>query len=378
MGHKSVREYLASIVERYRGAGRKYKTRILDEFCAVSGRHRKHAIRLLSEKHKGRKRKPGRPSRYGEAERKVLEAIWLAAGRLCSKRLQAAISTWLPWYELEHGRLDTKVRSNLLGISPRTLDRVIRPVRKRHGSRGRCGTRPGTLLRNQIPIKTEHVDVNKPGVVEADMVAHCWISLEGSFMWSLTLTDIFSTWTENRAVWNKGYEGVKEAIDNVEQNLPFRITGFHSDNGGEFLNYHLIRFLQDRDRPVNVTRGRPYHKDDTAHVEQKNYTHVRALLGYQRIEDPELRGPINELYRLWSLYNNLSIPSLKLVEKVKVGSHYIKRYGTPQTPYQRLMESPDVNEAMKTHLTELFANINPFSLNSQIQRKRAEILSKLR
>ena len=144
------------------------------------------------------------------------------------------------------------------------------------------------------------------------------------------------------------------------------------------MNHHLVRFLQERDQPVDMTRGRPYHKDDTAHVEQKNYTHVRALLGYQRIEDPSLLGPINDLYQNWDLYNNLWIPSLKLIEKVKIGSHYIKRYDTPKTPYQRLMESPDVSEAMKTHLTALLANTNPFQLDQRIQKMRDEILSKCR
>jgi transposase InsO family protein len=350
----------------------------LDEFCAICGYHRKHAIRLLSAKNKGRRRKPGRPSQYGEAELKVLEAIWLSAGRLCSKRLHAAIGNWLPCYELAHGRLPKDVRTRLLEMSPRTLDRLMRPVRKRLGSHGKCGTKPGNLLRHQIPIKTEHLDVTKPGVMEADTVAHCWVSLEGNFMWSLTLTDIFSTWTENRAVWNKGYEGVKQAIANIEAGLPFKITGFHSDNGGEFLNHHLIRFLQQRDQPVAMSRGRPYHKDDTAHVEQKNNTHVRGLLGYQRIEDPALLEPINDLYRNWDLYNNLWIPSMKLVEKVKVGSRYIKRYDEPKTPYLRLMESPDVSEAVKTHLTALMVSTNPFQLNERIQNMRDRILSKCR
>lgn len=378
MGRKSKLEYLQKIIGRYRRAGRKGKTSILGEFCAVCGYHRKHAIRLLAARHKGRVRKPGRPSRYGELEVKVLETIWLASERPCGKRLKANLAMWMPWYEIEYGRLTRTVRGNLLQISPRTLDRLMKPVRRQHGSRGKCGTRPGTLLRHQIPIKTEHSDVTKPGVMEADTVAHCWDSLAGNFMWSLTLTDIYSGWTENRAVWNKGYEGVRKAIENIEETLPFKITGFHSDNGGEFLNHHLVRFLQDRDLPVDMTRGRPYHKDDTAHVEQKNYTHVRALLGYKRIEDPMLLEPINELYSLWSLFNNLSLSNLKLTEKVKTGSRYTKRYGDIRSPYQRLMVSQDVTETMKTHLAEKAANINPFTLSARIQNKRAEILAILR
>lgn len=378
MGRKSKLEYLLKIIGRYRRSGRKGKTSILGEFCAVCGYHRKHAIRLLSARNKGRVRKPGRPSRYGELEVKVLETIWLASERPCAKRLKVNLAMWVPWYEVEYGRLTQSVRDNLLQVSPRTLDRLMKPVRRQHGIRGKCGTRPGTLLRHQIPIKTEHSDVTKPGVMEADTVAHCWDSLAGNFMWSLTLTDIYSGWTENRAVWNKGYDGVRKAIENIEETLPFGITGFHSDNGGEFLNHHLVRFLQDRNLPVAMTRGRPYHKDDTAHVEQKNYTHVRALLGYQRIEDPKLLEPINELYRLWSLFNNLSLSNLKLTEKVKTGSRYTRRHGDIRSPYQRLMDSPDVTEPIKTHLTEKVANINPFTISASIQRKRAQILAMLR
>jgi len=184
-----------------------------------------------------------------------LEYIWLCANRPCGKRLKPLLLNWLPWYENEQGVIEVTTRKHLQTISTRTLDRLMKPVRQRHGQRGKCGTRPGTLLKNMIPIKTHHADVNKPGVMEADTVAHCGNTLEGDFVWSLTLTDIFSGWTENRAVWNRGYEGVRQAIQNIEELLPFRLTGFHTDNGGEFLNHHLIRYLQDRKEPVTYTRG---------------------------------------------------------------------------------------------------------------------------
>lgn len=378
MVQQSKREYLAAILGRYLRAGREYKRKILDEFCEICGYHRKHAIRLLSRRPHPAKRKPGRSATYGEAERMVLERIWLAANRPCSKRLKAAVVIWLPHYERQEGRLLGPVRENLLAISARSLDRLMTPVRRKHGTRGRCGTRPGSLLKNQIPIKTEHADIRKPGVMEADTVAHCGQSLDGNFAWSLTLTDIFSGWTVNRVVWNKGYDGVKRAIENIESTLPFRITGFHSDNGGEFLNHHLIRYFTERDLPVDFSRGRPYHKNDTAHVEQKNYTHVRLLLGYSRIENPDLLPAIDELYRAWELFNNLFCPSLKLVKKEKIGSRYRKQYDLPQTPYHRLMTSPDVLEPIKTHITELFCNHNPFHLRRYIDHQQDEILSQLR
>lgn len=375
---KSKVEYLEKIRIRYLKACRDGKTRILEEFCEVCGYHRKHAIRLLNRKVGEPKRKPGRPSVYGEAELKILEYIWLWANRPCGKRLKPVVVNWLPWYEQAQGLIDAKIRKRLQTISTRTLDRLMKPVRQRHGQRGKCGTRPGTLLKNMIPIKTHHADVTKPGVMEADTVAHCGNTLEGDFIWSLTLTDIFSGWTENRAVWNRGYEGVKQAIQNIEELLPFRLTGFHSDNGGEFLNYHLIRYLQERPEPITYTRGRPNHKDDNAHVEQKNYTHVRLLLGYQRIEDRSQIVAINRLYAAWDLFNNICLPSMKLLEKQKIGSRYVRKYDTPQTPGQRLIESPDIDEAKKTFLTELKCNVNPFNLKRQINHLQSQILAKLR
>jgi hypothetical protein len=378
MVQKSKAEYVEAIRSRYLKACRAGKTRILEEFCQVCGFHRKHAIRLLNRKVGGPKRKPGRPSAYGEAELKVLEYIWLRANRPCGKRFKPVVVNWLPWYEQEQGFIDGKTRKHLQTISTRTLDRLMKPVRQRHGQRGKCGTRPGTLLKNMIPIKTHHADVNKPGVMEADTVAHCGNTLEGDFVWSLTLTDIFSGWTENRAVWNRGYEGVKQAIQNIEELLPFRLTGFHSDNGGEFLNHHLIRYLQERKEPITYTRGRPDHKDDNAHVEQKNYTHVRLLLGYQRIEDRSLIVAINRLYAAWDLFNNVCLPSMKLVEKQKIGSRYVRKYDTPQTPCQRLIDSADIDEAKKTFLTELKCNLNPFNLKRQIDHLQGQILAKLR
>jgi len=229
-----------------------------------------------------------------------------------------------------------------------------------------------------IPIETHHADVNKPGLMEADTVAHCGNSLQGDFVWSLTLTDIFSGWTENRAVWNKGYEGVRQAVQDVEESLPFLLTGFHTDNGGEFLNHHLISYLRNRQEPIKYTRARPDHKDDNAHVEQKNYTHVRLLLGYQRIEAPELIPQINRLYAAWALYNNLFLPSMKLIDKQKTGSRYTRKYDAPKTPCQRLIDCQDVDEAKKTHLTELMCNSNPFALKRQIDHLQHQILQKLR
>lgn len=377
MSNESKREYLAAIIGRYHRVGRKYKKSILNEFCSICGYHRKHAIRLLRRIKAQRRKRCGAVRQYGPEVMTVLKEIWLVSDRLCSKLLKAALPVWLPFYRKKH-ELSKSLYDQLLRISPATMDRLLMPVRRQYGSRGRCGTRPGTLLKHLVPIKTDQADVDKPGFLEADTVAHCGNSLDGSFVWSLTMTDIFSGWTENRAVWNKGYTGVKQAIAEIENGLPFKLLGFQTDNGGEFLNYHLVRYFSERELPVHFTRGRPYHKNDTAHVEQKNWTSVRLLLGYQRIENEKVIPVINELYRVWAWYHNFYCPSLKLLCKSKVGSRYIKKYAPPQTPYQRLMKSPEVDEMMKTHLTDLYCNLNPFSLKKQIDYKQRLILKELR
>lgn len=378
MVNSSKREYLDAIRERYRRASREYKSRILDEFCEVCGHHRKHAIRLLNKDRRKRKKKPGRASEYGKEECQVLKDLWLTSNKPCSKRMKSMIMIWLPFYEKEYGDLAAEVKEKLHRISPRSIDRLLKPVRRRYGSRGLCGTRPGTMLKNQIPIKTSHWDVSKPGFVEADTVAHCGNSLEGDFIWSLTFTDIYSGWTENRAVWNKGSAGICEQIRNIEDGLPFCIQGFHCDNGSEFLNHHLWRYFTNRKEPVGMTRSRPYRSNDNAHVEQKNWTHVRLLLGYQRIENQDLLARINQLYERWSLFNNFFNTNFKIREKTRINSRYKKRYDEPKTPYQRLMESPDVLEVQKTHLTELWSNLNPYSLKRQIDHYQSEILRSAR
>ena len=201
MSNKSAKEYLAAIRDRYRRAGRKCKQIMLTDFCSVHGYHRKHAIRLLRQLPAAPKKQRGAVVRYGPAVVSVLQDLWLASERLCSKLLKAAIPVWLPFYRQKH-ELPKTLCDQLLAISPATMDRLLRPARRQYGNHGRCGTRPGKLFRHQIPIKTDMADVSKPGFMEADTVAHCGNSLDGDFVWSLTLTDIFSGWTENRAVWN--------------------------------------------------------------------------------------------------------------------------------------------------------------------------------
>jgi hypothetical protein len=368
MSPKSRREYLAAIHERYHQFGKSVKTQILDEFCQVCGYHRKHALRLLNRPWPAAPaRKSGPAPRYDEAVLAPLKAIWLAADQPCSKRLVGALPIWLPAWEKRHGVLESSVRRRLLAISPATVDRLLRPVRVRIGGRGRTTTKPGSLLRQQIPIRAEAWDTDQPGYLEADTVAHCGESFAGSFIWSITYTDIFSGWTACRATWNRGAAGVIEQTRRVEAMLPFAIMGFDCDNGSEFINQHLVRYFAQRRRPVQFTRCRPYKKNDQAHVEQKNWTHVRQLLGYGRLDRPELVEAINGLYELRDRLANFFIPNLKLLEKRREGARTIKRYAPALTPCQRLLESPHIAESVKNRLRREQYRIDPFALKKQIE-----------
>jgi len=374
---QSKREYLLAIWERYQRVGRRFKSKILDEFCAVCGYTRKYAIGLLSRKPRRRQCKPGPRRRYDGQVLEPLKVIWLAAEQMCSKRLKAALPLWLPFYEQEHGPLVEAVRQKLLQISAASIDRLLKKERARYRGKGLCGTRPGGLLKHQIPIRTDNDDVDRPGFLEADTVAHCGNSLAGDFIWSITFTDIFCQWTENRATWNKGAEGVLGQVKDVEANLPFELLGFDVDNGSEFLCFHLWRYLLDRPRPVPLTRSRPYRKNDQAHVEQKNWTHVRQLLGYQRLEQPELVPLINELYRTWGLLHNFFCPNLKLLSKTRKGAKTIRKYSPPQTPYQRLLESKHLSQEQKQKLQSRFQQLNPLQLKREIEQKLKLVLNKV-
>jgi len=374
---QSKREYLLAIWERYQRVGRRFKSKILDEFCAVCGYTRKYAIGLLSRKPRRRQCKPGPRRRYDGQVLEPLKVIWLAAEQMCSKRLKAALPLWLPFYEQEHGPLGEAVRKKLLQISAASIDRLLKKERARYRGKGLCGTRPGGLLKHQIPIRTDNDDVDRPGFLEADTVAHCGNSLAGDFIWSITFTDIFCQWTENRATWNKGAAGVLGQVKDVEANLPFELLGFDVDNGSEFLCFHLWRYLLDRPRPVPLTRSRPYRKNDQAHVEQKNWTHVRQLLGYQRLEQPELVPLINELYRTWGLLHNFFCPNLKLLSKTRKGAKTIRKYSPPQTPYQRLLESKHLRQEQKQKLQNRFQQLNPLQLKREIEQKLKLVLNKV-
>jgi hypothetical protein len=383
MSPRARMEYLETIYLRYKKASRKQKTLIINEFCLNCGYHRKHAIRLLNHFKRFTKPKPkkrGKPSKYNKPSiLKPLKKIWLEANLPCSKRLKVILPLWLPSYVKEFGCLSLEVVKALHRISPATLDRLLEPARVKYRGRGTTTTKPGTLLRKQIPIKTNQWDEAKPGFLEADSIAHCGESLLGQFAYTIDTVDMATGWTEQRAVWGKGETEVLEQIQDIEDSLPFPLLGFDCDNGSEFLNWHLMRHFHQRDKPVQFTRSRPYHKDDNAHVEQKNWTHVRQWFGYHRLDKRVLVGLMNDLYtQQWRLYHNFFLPSLKLMEKKLVEGKVIKRYDHPKTPYQRVLESPFVSASVKRSLNEQFETLNPFRLRKVIEDKLNTIFRVLR
>lgn len=372
MGKNERQAYLKAIRTRYRRARKRAKVTILDEFCAVCGYNRKYAIRLLNQSARsGSTRRPGRKSRYDSPEfMTALKHFWFATDQMCSKKLTSAIPLWLPFYETRYKALSGETQQLLLTVSAATIDRLLKPIRMAHGPRGLSGTRPGSLLKNHIPIRTDFWDVSQPGVMEADTVAHCGNSLAGNFVWSLTMTDILTTWTEIRATWNKGAQGVIAQIQDIEIRLPFPLLGFDCDNGSEFLNHHLVRYFTDHPSIQSFTRSRPYRKNDNAHVEQKNWSHVRQLFGYDRLEDQQLVELMNDVYaNEWSQYQNHFCPSMKLVEKHRVNSKYIKKYSRPTTPYHRVMASDDIPQETKKTLKAVHDRLNPFILKQVIEKK---------
>jgi len=250
----------------------------------------------------------------------------------------------------------------------------LKSVRVHYKKRGRATTKPGTLLRKQIPIKTNQWDESRPGFLEADTVAHCGDTMAGMYALTVDCVDIATGWTEQRAVWGKGETGVLEKIRHIEKSLPFPLLGFDCDNGSEFLNYHLLRHFSQRKKPIQFTRSRAYHKDDNAHVEQKNWTHVRQWLGYDRLDNPRVVPLLNQLYsQEWRLFQNFFSPSVKLLAKERIASKTIRRYDPPKTPYQRVMESPLVTQGTKNQLTALLKTLNPFQLNAAIKGKLKKI-----
>lgn len=375
MSQLTRKEVLAKLQRHYQRAGAEYKTKLISQVVELFGYHRKAAIRALRRRPRLEPAAPfilGRPREY-EPEKLlgVLKPIWLAALQPCGKRLVAALPDWVAGYEQDHRRLDGDLRRSLLGASAATLDRLLRPVRAQHRRRG--GTRPGTLLRQEIPIRTEWAEEGA-GYLEVDTVALCGGSLDDRHAWMLDGVDIRTTWNELRAIPNRGQAVTLEQIRDVEQSLPFGLLGLDSDNGGEFINHHLVTYAQERPRPLALSRTRPYRKNDNAHVEQKNYTHVRQWFGYERYDNPAVVPLINDLCKgpLGQLLN-FFLPTLKLQSKRREGSKVRRVYGPAQTPLARVLACAEVSAKKKSELRALRATLNPFALRRETDRRLKEI-----
>lgn len=377
MTQRSKREYIEANRKRYNKAGKKIKGRILDEVCAILECHRKSAIRLINQKPKPctgiLSPRRGRKKQYTDPHMtEVLVHIWQKTNLKCSKLLKNCLSIWLPHYPKP---LKTEVEALLLKISASTIDRLLQPKRSRYHKRGLATTKPGSLLKKQIPIQTEQWDETRPGFLEADTVMHCGSSLAGEYAITINMVDIATGWVEDRALWGKTKENTMVAIESIEEALPFPLRGFDSDNGNEFINYLLYEYFHERKQPVRFTRSREYHKNDNAHVESKNWSLIRQYLGYERFEDSRIVTWLNDLYQNeWRLLMNGFIPSFKLISKERKGSKIIKKYDTPKTPLVRVLESPDVPKHAKQRLKKLFKHQDPFVLAQSVNRKIKAIM----
>lgn len=364
---------------RYRRAKKKAKGRVLDELCERLGVTRKWGIRLLSSRGAGRPRKPGkrgRPSEYHGAEFvRELRLVWKKTRYMCGRYLASAMPDWLPFIEEEMGTFSPETRHQLLGISAATIDRILKPYK---AVRGISFTRSGGF-REQIPIQESAWNIKQPGFAEVDTVAHCGGSMYGDFVNSLTLVDIATIWTEVRSIFGRGASGVVEQLSAIEEALPFAMLGYDADNGTEVLNQFILDYYRaDRIKkglpPVQVTRSRAYHKNDNAHVEQRNDCLPRQYLGYDRIEFPQLLPLLNYYWgEIVCPLRNHFYPALKLKGKVRIKSRTRRVYDAPITPYKRVMESEYVPEERKRAVMEIHSRLNPMTLVRQEAVIRARI-----
>lgn len=371
MAGERLAKALPGYRKRYAAAARKERSTVLDEFCGATGYHRKYAITLLkapSDTAVVKERKRRGPT-YSTASVRVLEGIWKAADYPWSERLKAMLPLWLPWARRRIGGCTSEVEVQLLKMSARQMDRRLAEKKR---TLKRClygGTKPGTLLKHQIPVRTDNWDVHEPGYCEIDLVSHSGPHASGEFLYSLNLTDICTEWDETRAIMGKGEAGVVQALDEIRRVLPFRLRAIDSDNGSEFINYHLVRYCQKHG--LQFTRGRPYKKNDNAHIEQKNWTHVRRIFGWDRLDTPEQQAAMNALYQnelrqMMNLYQ----PSVKLQSKTRKGSRVTKRYDDAQTPLDRLIAASCQTPALKKLLKQR-EQLDPFLLAERIESKLA-------
>ena len=380
-----------SMAKQYRRATKKEKSVLLNSYCKATGYNRKYAIRILSVwgkvhlvridgklirlKAGGRKQKsyPHRPRTYDEEFQKVLVKIWEFSDFMCGKRLVVFIKVIATFIQDNESFAFTgELWSKLLQVSASTVDRLLQSERKKYQIKGRSRTKPGAVLKQDIPIRTfADWDDARPGFLEIDLVSHEGGNASGEFCFTLTVTDVSTGWTEVRGIQNKAQKWTIEALDHIVKALPFPVLGIDCDNGSEFINAHLKRYCEKHH--ITFTRSRPYRKNDSCFVEQKNDLIVRRTAGYLRYDTEEELVVLNQMYDSVRLWVNFFHPSVKLISKTRIGSKVKKTYDSPQTPYQRIMASKQVSVADKEHLARQFNTSNPIKLQRAVEKCKSTL-----
>lgn len=381
------RSVAAQMASGYQRAGKKQKGVILGQFVELTGYVRRYGARLLRQH--GKKVTVGTTTIIGDVTKKpvrnrqavydseVVEAlrkIWMIMDCICGKRLKAALDELIPVLKRNMEiQLDPATEDKLRAISASTIDRLLAADRKKQALKGRSGTKPGSLLKHQIKIRTfSEWNEQKPGFVEIDLVGHDGGDTSGEFCQSLDVTDVCTTWTETRAVQNKAQVWVFKALTDIRKSLPFQLLGIDSDNGGEFINNELYRYcIQEQ---ITFTRARPARKNDSCFVEEKNYSVVRRNVGYRRYDTAQEQEVLNQLYGYLRLYTNYFLPTMKLVSKERIASKVKKIYDKPTTPYKRVLASPDVNKRDKNRIRKIYGTLNPAELKRNITKLQEKLL----
>lgn len=372
MSKLSKREYLIEFKKKYWKAGKKKKTQLLDDFCDFTKMHRKAALRLINGKlqTKWRHRKK-RQKYYDQEVIEILLVLWRSVDEICAERFHPFIPELLEkLVTYEEISITDEIKQKLTKISLGLVKEILSKTKHRSLVRISSTTKPGSLLKRQIAVRYGRWDEMAPGWCETDTVAHCGETVVGNYISSLDVVDICSGWSEQCAILNKGEKAVTLAMDDIKNRLPFKLLGLDPDNGAEFINWSLFNYCKKNE--VNLTRSRPYHKNDNAHIEQKNWTAIRQLVGYSRFETEEQLNILNDLYaNEWRLYLNFFQPTMKLKEKIKdtQTGKTKKKYYEAKTPYQRLVEHPDISEEQKDMLRSTYNGLNPAELKRQIKVK---------
>ena len=369
---KSIEDYTRMMRGRYaRRTGKRARSALLDEFCESTGLERKCGIKVLAgQRRKSGQKKRGAPPTYTADDVAVLKEIWFAAGQPCGKRLAGTmLQMWMKSWQRRHRRLPRGQVKRLEAISAAQIDRRLSTYRT-GPSRRRVGSGLAAMQR-EVTVRCQPWVETLPGAVEIDTVALCGGSMSGAIVWALDATDIHSGWTEVRAVWNRGGHATCQRMQEIEQSQPFLLRLLDFDNGSEFLNGHFIRHYQNRDPKVELSRSRPYRKNDNAHIEQKNYTHVRQLLGDDRFDAEELVEPLNEVLTQWSLWNNLYGAQRRLVKKERQADGKVKRKheAKASTPCERLLAQESLPAESRRRLKRQLRENDPIEMKEAIESK---------